>query len=44
MSNWLRVAPFLFLILWSGGFVFVKIGLAYADPLTFFLLCAMSAH
>ena len=45
MSNWLRVAPFLFLILWSGGFVFVKIGLAYADPLTFLALryvCAVA--
>ena len=45
MSNWLKVAPFLFLILWSGGFVFVKIGLAYADPLTFLALryvCAVA--
>lgn len=39
MSNsaaprWLIVAPFLFLAFWSGGFIFAKIGLAHAEPLT----------
>jgi len=35
---WLKYAPFLFLLLWSSGFVFLKLGLAYADPLTFLAL------
>jgi drug/metabolite transporter (DMT)-like permease len=45
MPNWLKAAPFVFLMLWSGGFVFVKIGLNYADPLTFLALryvCAIA--
>lgn len=33
--TWLKAAPALFLLLWSSGFVVLKIGLAYADPLTF---------
>ncbi len=32
---WLIAAPFLFLTFWSGGFVFAKLGLAHAEPLTF---------
>ena len=28
-------APGLFVLLWSSGFVFAKLGLAYAEPLTF---------
>ncbi|GAB3626009.1 DMT family transporter [Pandoraea terrae] len=35
---WLRLAPVVFLILWSVGFTIAKIGLAYADPLTFLAL------
>jgi drug/metabolite transporter (DMT)-like permease len=35
---WLRLAPAIFLVLWSAGFSFVKIGLAYAEPITFLLL------
>lgn len=35
---WLRFAPTLFLLLWSGGFVFLALGLRYADPLTFLAL------
>lgn len=35
---WLKIAPALFLLLWSSGFVFLKLGLAYADPLTFLAL------
>lgn len=35
---WLRLAPALFLLLWSCGFVFLKLGLQYADPLTFLAL------
>jgi len=35
---WLHYAPALFLLLWSSGFVFLKLGLAYADPLTFLAL------
>lgn len=31
-------APVLFLLLWSSGFVFLKVGLTYADPLTFLAL------
>jgi drug/metabolite transporter (DMT)-like permease len=36
--RWLKVAPALFLLLWSSGFVFLKLGLQYADPLTFLAL------
>lgn len=32
---WLATAPVLFLTFWSGGFVFAKLGLAHAEPLTF---------
>lgn len=35
---WLKAAPVLFLVLWSSGFVVLKVGLAYADPLTFLAL------
>lgn len=35
---WLMAAPALFLIFWSGGFVFAKLGLAHAEPLTFLAL------
>ncbi|WP_019449354.1 DMT family transporter [Cupriavidus sp. BIS7] len=35
---WLRAAPALFLLLWSSGFVFLKLGLRHADPLTFLAL------
>lgn len=33
--TWLKAAPALFLLLWSSGFVVLKIGLEYADPMTF---------
>ncbi|KWF16752.1 hypothetical protein [Burkholderia pseudomultivorans] len=36
--GWLRAAPVLFLLLWSGGFVFLKLGLRDADSLTFLAL------
>lgn len=35
---WLRLAPAMFLLLWSGGFSFAKLGLAHAPPLTFLAL------
>ena len=35
---WLVAAPVLFLAFWSGGFVFAKLGLAHAEPLTFLAL------
>ena len=35
---WLKAAPALFLVLWSSGFVVLKIGLTYADPMTFLAL------
>ncbi|MBU9517685.1 DMT family transporter [Burkholderia multivorans] len=38
MPGWLRAAPALFLLLWSSGFVFLKLGLRDADPLTFLAL------
>lgn len=31
-------APVVFVLLWSSGFVFAKLGLAYAEPLTFLSL------
>jgi drug/metabolite transporter (DMT)-like permease len=36
--RWLKPAPAIFLLLWSSGFVFLKLGLQYADPLTFLAL------
>ena len=30
---WLAFAPFLFLILWSGGYVVAKVALQYASPM-----------
>ncbi|MBF5013037.1 DMT family transporter [Burkholderia pseudomultivorans] len=36
--GWLRAAPALFLLRWSSGFVFLKLGLRDADPLTFLAL------
>lgn len=36
--RWRVGAPVVFLLLWSSGFVFLKLGLAYADPLTFLAL------
>lgn len=36
--GWLRVAPGIFLLLWSSGFVVLKVGLRYAEPLTFLSL------
>lgn len=35
---WLKAAPVLFLLLWSGGFGFAKIGLEHAPPMTFLAL------
>ena len=35
---WLKAAPFIFLLLWSGGFAFAKIGLDHTTPLTFLAL------
>ncbi len=35
---WLRLAPGIFLLLWSSGFVVLKVGLRYAEPLTFLSL------
>ncbi len=35
---WLRLAPFLFVLLWSSGFAFAKLGLESAEPLTFLTL------
>lgn len=32
---WLIAAPFIFLILWSGGFAVAKLGLKHAEPMTF---------
>src|SRR5918996_1358908 len=35
---WLRLAPAVFLLLWSGGFSVLKIGLGHAAPMTFLAL------
>ncbi len=32
---WLVLAPGIFLLFWSGGFTFAKMGLAHAEPITF---------
>ena len=34
-SLWFRLAPALFVVMWSTGFIFAKLGLPYAEPLTF---------
>ncbi len=36
--GWLRAAPGLFLLFWSAGFSFGKLGLAHAEPMTFLAL------
>lgn len=35
---WLQLAPFIFLLLWSGGYGVAKVGLAYAAPMTILAL------
>ncbi len=35
---WLSAMPFVFVLIWSTGFVVAKFGLPYAPPLTFLLL------
>lgn len=35
---WLRLAPAVFLLFWSAGFTFLKIGLLHAEPITFLVL------
>jgi drug/metabolite transporter (DMT)-like permease len=37
-SAWITAMPFVFVLLWSTGFVVAKFGLPYAPPLTFLLL------
>ncbi len=34
-SPWFRFAPAFFVVMWSSGFVSAKLGLPYAEPLTF---------
>jgi drug/metabolite transporter (DMT)-like permease len=36
--KWLPLAPWAFVLLWSGGYVPVKVGLAYVEPLFFLVL------
>jgi len=36
--RWIGAAPYLFLLMWSSGFVFGKLGLRDTDPLTFLAL------
>ncbi len=39
LRNWaVGLAPVLFLLLWSGGYTFAKLGLKYAEPMTFLAL------
>ena len=39
LRNWaVGLAPVLFLLLWSGGYTFAKLGLQYAEPMTFLAL------
>ena len=35
---WLQLTPFLFVVLWSTGFIGAKLGLPYAEPFTFLAL------
>ncbi|HYD31542.1 MAG TPA: DMT family transporter [Azospirillaceae bacterium] len=34
-DGWVRLAPAIFVVLWSTGFIGAKFGLPYAEPLTF---------
>ncbi len=36
-APWMALAPTLFVLLWSSGFIGAKFGLPYAEPLTFLL-------
>ncbi|MDE3239249.1 MAG: DMT family transporter [Paracoccaceae bacterium] len=38
MSLFWRAAPFVFLLLWSGGYSFAKLGLEHAEPMTLLAL------
>ncbi len=40
---WLAAAPALFVLLWSTGFIGAKLGLPYAEPMTFLLLRFVAA-
>lgn len=40
---WLAAAPGVFVLLWSTGFIGAKLGLPYAEPLTFLLLRFVAA-
>jgi drug/metabolite transporter (DMT)-like permease len=35
---WLKAAPVIFLLLWSGGFAIAKVGLEHSPPMTFLAL------
>jgi drug/metabolite transporter (DMT)-like permease len=37
-SPWITAMPFVFVIIWSTGFIVAKFGLPYAPPLTFLML------
>lgn len=37
-SPWIAAMPFLFVLIWSTGFIVAKFGLPYSEPLTFLLL------
>ena len=37
-NRWLVATPFIFVLIWSTGFIVAKFGLPYAPPLTFLLL------
>lgn len=37
-SPWISAMPFLFVLIWSTGFIVAKFGLPYSEPLTFLLL------
>lgn len=34
-SSWFRFAPAFFVVVWSSGFIFTKLGMPYTGPLTF---------
>ena len=37
-SRWTVVIPFLFVLLWSSGFIGSKLGVPFAEPFTFLTL------
>lgn len=38
LPTWFRFAPALFVVMWSSGFIFTKLGMPYTEPFTFLVV------